>query len=232
MFFWGEEKQRREFSIVIKRIEWLGAAETATTKRMLDKYVKNGKVPSKMPRSQCRVCKRPLTWGSRTYDFDHKDNNSANNSQTNCYLVCKNCHGGATKTKVVREYNPYTGEVVSYKTIKLKVGYKKNPRKLESKTSEKAATKTPKKSATKPSKKIKNKTAKKSAQKTTRKPTTKIAKKSASKTSKKSAIKTAKKTESKTAKKPAKKTASKRTTKPAKKPARKSAYKVAAGKSK
>jgi C4-type Zn-finger protein len=94
-----------------------------------------------------------LAWGDGTYNFDHYDNNSSNNSQKNCRLVCKNCHGGATKTKKIAERNPYTGEVIGYRTIKLKVGYKKNPRKTESKTSKKSSTKTAKKSASKTTKK-------------------------------------------------------------------------------
>jgi len=201
MFFWDEEKQRREFSILTKRIEWLGAADTESAKRVLHKYVDDGKVPSKMPRSKCRVCGKPLTWGDGTYNFDHYDNNSANNGQRNCYLVCRNCHGGATKIRLVRELDPWFGMVIGYITQKLKVGYKKTPRKPTSKTANKTATKTP------------------------RKPATKTAKKSAIKTSKKSATKTTKKTDSKTTKKPAKKTTSKRTTKTTSKPARKSARK-------
>ena len=72
MFFWDEEKRRRPFGIVTKRIEWLKAAGDSGNK-VLVKYLADGKVPARMPRSQCRVCKRPLTWGSRTYDFDHKE---------------------------------------------------------------------------------------------------------------------------------------------------------------
>jgi len=133
MFFWGEEKRRRPFSIVTKRIEWLKAAGDSG-KKVLLQYLADGKVPTRMPRSKCRVCKRPLTWGSGTYDFDHKDNNSANNSQRNCYLVCKNCHGRATKTKIIRTRDPITGWVNGYRTIKLKVGYKKATKKSTKKT--------------------------------------------------------------------------------------------------
>jgi hypothetical protein len=134
MFFWGEEKRRRPFGIVTKRIEWLRAAGTENANRVLLKYLADGKVPARMPRSKCRKCKKPLTWGSGTYDFDHWDNNSSNNSQKNCRLVCKNCHGGATKTKKIAERNPYTGEVIRYRTIKLKVGYKRTPKKPTRKT--------------------------------------------------------------------------------------------------
>ena len=129
MFFLDDEKRKRPFSIVTKRIEWLGAAVIDSAKRLLQKYVEDGKVPSRMPRSRCRVCKRTLTWGDGTYNFDHYDNNSANSSQKNCFLVCRNCHGKATKTRVVRELDPWFGSVIRYRTQKLKVGYKKTARK-------------------------------------------------------------------------------------------------------
>jgi hypothetical protein len=125
---------RIEFSIVTKRIEWLKAAGTDNAKRVLLKYAGDGKVPAKMPRSKCRVCKIPLTWGSGTYNFDHKDNNSANTSQKNCFLVCRNCHGKATKIRVVREREPWFGSVIGYRTQKLKVGYKKTTKKPAKKT--------------------------------------------------------------------------------------------------
>jgi len=125
---------RIEFSIVTKRVEWLKAAGTDNANRVLLKYLADGKIPARMPRSRCRVCKIPLTWGSGTYNFDHKDNNSANTSQRNCFLVCRNCHGGATKTRVVREYDPWFGSVIGYRTQKLKVGYKKTATKPARKT--------------------------------------------------------------------------------------------------
>lgn len=132
---------RTEFSIVTKRVEWLKAAGTDTAKKVLQKCVETQKPPAKMCRSRCRVCKKPLTWGSRTYHFDHKDNNSANASQKNCFLVCRNCHGKATKTRVVREYDPWFGSVIGYRTQKLKVGYKKPTKKLATKPAKKTAKK-------------------------------------------------------------------------------------------
>ena len=129
-----EYMDRREFSIVTKRIEWLKAAGTDSAKKVVQKYVEEGKVPARMPRSRCRVCKTTLTWGSGTYNFDHKDNNSANTSQRNCFLVCRNDHGKATKTRVVREYDPWFGSVIGYRTQKLKVGYKKTAKKPTRKT--------------------------------------------------------------------------------------------------
>jgi len=124
---------RRPFGIITKRIEWFSAGGESGKKTLL-KYIKDGKVPVRMPRSKCRVCKRPLTWGSGTYNFDHKDNNSANNSQKNCFLVCRNCHGRATKIRVVRELDPWFGSVIGYRTQKLKVGYKKTAKKPARKT--------------------------------------------------------------------------------------------------
>ena len=73
--------------------------------------------------SKCRHCHRTLHWGDRSYEFDHKDNNSANNGQKNCYLVCVICHSRATviKTKKTRDIFGMPGR----KIIKKKVGYKK-----------------------------------------------------------------------------------------------------------
>ena len=100
--------------------------------------------------SYCRKCHRPLVWGDGSYEFDHKDNNPRNNSQKNCYLVCRTCHGKATKTEK-RAVRGIFGEVIEYKTIKRKVGYKK-PKKP--KTIKKKATKiTSKKEVTRKSSK-------------------------------------------------------------------------------
>ena len=55
---------------------------------------------------------------------DHKDNNPRNNSQKNCYLVCRNCHGKATKIEK-RAVRDMFGGIAGYKTIKRKVSYKK-----------------------------------------------------------------------------------------------------------
>jgi len=140
---------RIEFSMKTKRIEWLKAAGTDNAKKLLLKYDETGKVPAEMPRSRCRVCKTPLTWGSGTYDFDHKDNNSANTSQRNCFLVCRNDHGKGTKTRVVREYDPWFGSVIGYKTQKLKVGYKKPTKKPATKPAKKATKKPARKTARK-----------------------------------------------------------------------------------
>jgi hypothetical protein len=140
---------RVEFNIVTKTVEWLKAAGTDNAKRVLLKYLADGKVPARMPRSRCRVCKTALTWGSGTYNFDHKDNNSANTGQKNCFLVCRNDHGKATKIRWVREYEPFFGSVVGYRPQRLKVGYKKTARKPTKKTVRKPARKTAKKPARK-----------------------------------------------------------------------------------
>jgi hypothetical protein len=94
-------------------------------------YDNSGKVAF-LKTSKCRVCERPLTWGDRTYNFDHKDNNPANNSQTNCYLVCKVCHGKHTVVRK-RKVKGFLGETEGYETIRKKVGYKK-PKKKAQKT--------------------------------------------------------------------------------------------------
>lgn len=78
--------------------------------------------------SKCRKCQTILRWGDRRYDFDHKDNNPANNSQSNCFLVCKNCHGHATLTKK-RKIKGFLGVTVGHQTIKKKIGYKKPKKK-------------------------------------------------------------------------------------------------------
>jgi len=110
-------KKRRAFTTSTKKIEWMKAGghkpELYTEQR---KFIHT---------SYCRRCGRKLMWGDRSYDFDHKDNNSANNSQKNCYIVCKVCHGKATVISKRKKYNPYTRQVVGYETVKKKVGYKK-----------------------------------------------------------------------------------------------------------
>ena len=77
MDIFGTEKGRKPFGIKTKRIEWLKAAGEKGKKPLLQ-YLADAKIP-KLTTSICRVCKRPLTWGDGTYDFDHKDNNKANN---------------------------------------------------------------------------------------------------------------------------------------------------------
>jgi hypothetical protein len=155
---------RIEFSIVTKRIEWLDAGGESGKKALL-KYIKDKKVPAKMPRSKCQVCKMPLAWGSGTYSFDHKDNNSANVSQKNCFLVCRNDHGKATKIRWVREYEPFFGSVVGYRPQKLKVGYKKPAKKTARKPVKKTIKKPARKTAKKPARKIVRKPARKTARK-------------------------------------------------------------------
>ena len=110
-------KRRKAFKMSTKKIEWMRAAR----RDPYGKFVKT---------SRCRNCGRRLIWGDRTYDFDHKDNNPANISQKNCYLVCKICHG--RHTKITKRKVKSFGITVRYKTIKKKVGYKK-PKKRKKK---------------------------------------------------------------------------------------------------
>lgn len=73
-------------------------------------------------KGKCMNCRQPLD--ARATEYDHKDNNSANNSEDNCFVVCSNCHRKHTViTK--RAVKGWFGDVVGYKTIKRKVGYKK-----------------------------------------------------------------------------------------------------------
>jgi len=122
--FWEEGKKRKPFSTKTKKIEWMLAAGR-------NPYDSSGKLRF-VKTSKCRRCKRPLTWGDRTYDFDHKDNDPSNNSQRNCRLVCKSCHGHVTVVKK-RKIKGIFGETIGHKTIKKKVGYKK-PKKKPKKT--------------------------------------------------------------------------------------------------
>jgi hypothetical protein len=125
----ASEQKRKPFSKNTKKTEWmLAAGKNPYT----DKFIQT---------SKCRKCHRPLRWGDRTYDFDHKDNNPANNSQKNCYLVCKSCHGNVTVIKKKRVTGIF-GQTVGYKTIKKKVGYKK-PKKTTKKTRRKGRKKSP-----------------------------------------------------------------------------------------
>ena len=119
-----EPPARRNFTIKTKRIEWLKAAGKSGEKALLD-YLTTHKI-GKLGPSKCRSrkCKTILRWGDGTYNFDHKDNNPRNNSQKNCYLVCRNCHGKATKIEKRAERDIF-GNVVGYKAYKRKIGYKK-----------------------------------------------------------------------------------------------------------
>ena len=104
--------KRKNFKLSTKKVEWNASAGRATD---------NFKTTSK-----CRKCPRRLTWKDGTYDFDHKNDNSSDNSQKNCYLVCKVCHGRVTKIGK-RKVRTMLG--VRYQTIKKKVGYKKPKKK-------------------------------------------------------------------------------------------------------
>ena len=106
--------RRRPFKTSTKKKEWNKAAGRAE-----DDFKTT---------SKCRWKKERLVWGSRTYDFDHRDNNSANNSQKNCYLLCKNCHGHLTVLEKQKDRDSF-GNVTGYKTIKRKVGGKKSQKK-------------------------------------------------------------------------------------------------------
>jgi hypothetical protein len=115
----GKTGGRRPFKKSTKKIEWMLAAG----RNPYGKFCKT----SKCRNPKCRL-KQKLTWGDGSYDFDHRDNNSANNKQENCYLVCKICHGKATKLAKRPVRGGWFGEIIGYETVKKKVGYKKGRR--------------------------------------------------------------------------------------------------------
>ncbi len=128
MFSFGTQKKRKPFKTSTKKMEWMSAAGKDPLQWRTN-FVKT---------SRCRWCKGTLTWGDRTYDFDHKDNNPVNNSQSNCYLVCRNCHGKHTVVGKRKVKDRFLGITIGHKTYKKKFGYKK-PKK--STTRKKARTK-------------------------------------------------------------------------------------------
>jgi hypothetical protein len=139
MIFGYESPARRNFTITTKRIEWISATGGDVGSYLRDKkYTKT---------SKCRRCKRKLTWGDHSYEFDHRDNNSSNNSQKNCYLVCRICHGKATKIDK-RAIRDIFGGISGYQTIKKKVSYKK-PTTKKKVMKKRAANKVPKKAVSK-----------------------------------------------------------------------------------
>lgn len=109
--------------------------KTSTKKNEWDKSAGRSEGDFKTT-SYCRKCGIKLIWKGGGYDFDHKDNNPANNSQRNCYLVCKTCHGKHTKVGK-RKVKNIMGVTVSYQTIKKKVGYKKQTRQKHKPTKKK-----------------------------------------------------------------------------------------------
>lgn len=117
-------KRRMPFKVSTKKREWNKSAGR-------DEYTFK-------TTSRCRRCPTKLIWGNRSYEFDHKDNNNSNNTQSNCYLVCRNCHGKATKTKKIR-VRGMMGEI-RHKTVKVKIDYKKVKRSHHKKKRNKSRT--------------------------------------------------------------------------------------------
>jgi hypothetical protein len=113
---YGESKKKRKpFKISTKKKEWNMAAG-----RDLADFKST---------SKCRKCKAYLIWGNRGYDFDHYNNDNSNNSQNNCKLLCKTCHGKATLIGKRKILDRFTRQIIGHKTIKKKVGYKKKAKK-------------------------------------------------------------------------------------------------------
>lgn len=117
---WGDDDEgpvRRAFPLSVKKVEWA----IASGRRV---YNSKGEITFAKT-SKCMVCGTTLKWGDGRYNFDHKNNDSHNNGQKNCYLVCRNCHGKRTVIKKRAVYDSWD-YFDGYKTIKMKVGYK-NP---------------------------------------------------------------------------------------------------------
>jgi hypothetical protein len=108
--FYPKKNKRKPFKISTKKMEWNRSAD-----RDVLRFAST---------SKCRKCHRPLKWGDRSYEFDHKNNKEWDNRLENCWLVCRICHGKATRIGK-RRITGFMGTTIGYKTIKKKVGYKK-----------------------------------------------------------------------------------------------------------
>lgn len=109
-------KRRKAFKTQTKKKEWMKAGGHDPDKWRSD-FIKT---------SKCRKCHKKLNWNIHTYDFDHKYNNSGNNSGKNCFLVCVECHRKVTKrgkNRLIRD--KWSGLVIGSKATMRKVGYKK-----------------------------------------------------------------------------------------------------------
>lgn len=73
-------------------------------------------------------CKKKLNWDKRwEFEVDHRDNNSSNNRESNCFIVCLSCH---RKHTVIKKRAIYSlGVKIGNETIKKKSGYKKTTKK-------------------------------------------------------------------------------------------------------
>ncbi len=83
----------------------------------------------RLTHKKCKRCGKKLTrCRGRPFgvicDFDHRDNNPANNHLKNCGVLCPECHRKVTVLGKRATYN-MIGVRTGYKTIKKKVGYKK-----------------------------------------------------------------------------------------------------------
>lgn len=112
----GSSKERKPFKTSTKKRVWMKAGGHNP-----DNW-RTGFI--KTTRCMNPHCKKVLKWDEHLYEFDHRDNNHANISEKNCYVVCLECHKKHTKIKkiLIRGAIPLLD---THKTIKLKVGYKK-----------------------------------------------------------------------------------------------------------
>jgi len=114
--------KRKPFKTSTKKIEWNKSAGRAD-----DDF--------KMT-SKCRLyskCGNRFVWGGRGYQFDHWDNVASNNRQSNCRLLCANCHSKHTK-QGSRKIKGAFGQTIGHKKILHKVGYKKVKKAKKKKT--------------------------------------------------------------------------------------------------
>jgi hypothetical protein len=122
----ASSKERRNFKTSIRKRVWMRAGGHDP-----DKW-RTGFI--KTSRCMGLRCKKVLKWDEHHYQFDHRDNNHANISEKNCGLLCLECHKDYTKLKSVRVKHPFLPMLDGHKTIKLKVGYKKQRKKKHKKT--------------------------------------------------------------------------------------------------
>lgn len=113
----GLKKGRKNFSSPTKKRVWMRAGGHNP-----NDWKKATKYTSKCMSSECKHKQMILRWGDKTYDWDHYDNNHANNAESNCYLVHTFCHRKATQFGS-RTKTAY-GLTIGKERTKLKASYK------------------------------------------------------------------------------------------------------------
>jgi hypothetical protein len=120
-----KSKARRPFSTQTKKRVWMKAGNHNPENWRVG-FVKTSYCMS--PR-----CRKKLSWDKKyEFEFDHKNNDSSNNSEKNCFIVCNDCHKKHTQFGSRAEYNA-VGMYIGKRRFKKKVGYKKVKRKISRK---------------------------------------------------------------------------------------------------